>query len=313
VTFCIRMLFHSTHLVGNLDQAEAWYERVFQRPGIKWSERWDLSMIAPGFPTDYSSWVFMGDLVHDLVSPERYRRGMGGGVVPGLGYGQRDGLGNISFWVVGSSAFAEDMLKKGVKLINQQGVPLVDASLPVSAHSPEFTVMGTEAAETGIPILFSEALPLIVPKMSNADPRLRADWVVPAASPDDPLTIERCAYHSVIVSGGSPLQAFLTTTLGGEVISSSKTESYDMGQSTFVYLADTVIELISIPEAGRKEDEIVGITMKVADLNAAKQHLTRMGIGLVVETDRLLVTNPDDCLGVRWGFTSSLPENDPRI
>jgi hypothetical protein len=54
------------------------------------------------------------------------------------------------------------------------------------------------------------------------------------------------------------------------------------------------------------------VTFKVKDLDRAVDHLAGVGVGLETRSDDLVVTDPGDCHGLRFGFTSSLIPGDSR-
>jgi hypothetical protein len=54
------------------------------------------------------------------------------------------------------------------------------------------------------------------------------------------------------------------------------------------------------------------VTFKVADLDHARAHLRAFGIGLETDHRTMIVTDPADTNGLRFGFTASLVDGDPR-
>jgi hypothetical protein len=155
--------------------------------------------------------------------------------------------------------------------------------------------------------------------MPRRDPR--GDPPVVAVSPDDPLGIECCSHHTVLTSESERALRLAVEVLGGRVIHEGRNDVLAT-RSTYVALADGVLEYAQPLEDGSPamedwqrnapEDTYHSLTWRVRDLASVAHRLSASGVGLRVRTDRVIVTNPDDSLGIPWGFTTTLTPGDPR-
>jgi hypothetical protein len=115
---------------------------------------------------------------------------------------------------------------------------------------------------------------------------------------------------------------FLVGICGATVF--AKADNRVLGtRSTFVAIGDrfpcTVEVAVSITDGPPRDDLYRNgniyhhsVTFKVADLDHARAHLRAVGIGLETDHRTMIVTDPADTNGLRFGFTTSLADGYPR-
>jgi len=142
----------------------------------------------------------------------------------------------------------------------------------------------------------------------------------PAAAPEGPLGLVRCAYHTLLTDNPQRALHTLVDALGGRVIHESRDEVIG-ATARYVLLADTVLQ-VAVPDQGTAahadwtttapNDTYHSLTFQVADLDRAADHLKSQGVSLRSRTDDTLVTDPDTSINVPWGFTAGLVPGDTR-
>lgn len=310
-SFDMPWMFHPTHIVADLEEAAEWFRKVFGRGKVTWGERWDLSKLSPDYPVDYSFWVLIGDVVHDVLCPSLYR--VDSDAVP---YGVGSGLSGISWWVEDSTNFATAMEKKGITLIDQAGRRVAGGQFARSLLTDEFTLMSMITKEAGFPHTFSEILGASRQGFAKVDKRLAGGWTLPAPSPDDLLCITGCAWHTLASDDVERAVGLFTKTLGGRLIGAGK--DVVGGQTAqYVEFARCVLEFLPQrtplkPNETGRQDAYDSITLRVTDIKRARQHLQDCGIRLSFDSESLIRTDPTDCLGATWGFTTDLAPGDDR-
>ena len=83
---------------------------------------------------------------------------------------------------------------------------------------------------------------------------------------------------------------------------------------------DTVIELAQpTGEGSRLAADLAAhgelphsATFRVRDLEAAENHVDKLGIGVTERAEQTLILEPADCFGAIWSFTEGEIPNDPR-
>lgn len=289
----VAMLYHPSHHVPDLDEAEEWFERVFGRTSTRLST---LSKGEPpeGWSNDYATFTPIADLLFDCIDPRRY-------VVAGRKlYDPVDepvlkGLGWYLDDVAGVFRSLQDL---GLAVLDQMG-EVVDADEPPLAAGTRMPLFFTTPGDAG---LRHELLPRIPFPL---DHRLREGWVAGAVDPGDPLGIIRCAHHTVRTSRPTRALAVLVDVFGGAVVLEGRDELLDL-DATFVRVADTTIELVSVDAHATDDgDDYSSIAFEVVDLDRAAMHLAEQGVGLATRTAGAILTDPASSLGVAWRFTTS--------
>ncbi|MBD1600548.1 VOC family protein [Pseudomonas typographi] len=304
-------MFHPTQLVDDLEQAGEWFQRVFGRHRVTWAERWDLSQLSPEYPVDYSFWIMIGEVVHDVICPALYK--VDGDAVP---WGEHSGLSGISWWVKNSSAFAAAIEAKGLTLIDQAGQPVRGGRFARSLLTDEFTLMSMKADEAGFPHTFSEILGASKDRFAHVDHRLGDGWHLASASPQDPLGIIGCAWQTLSTVDIERAKWLFTEVLDGQYLGQAR-DAAGAGDAHCVFCAHTVIELVgprgTAPVDAAAADTFDSITLLVQDLDKVRAHLNACDIRTTLDEADIIRTDPRDCMGVTWGFTRRLAPADPRV
>lgn len=300
--FHIKMMFHPSHHVTDLRGAESWFARVFGVPSTP-IETLLSGAARPGYPTDYSTFTFIRDVLMDSVDPKRY-------VINGKQmYKSIDGphLKNLGWYVEGLPEVYRAFRRNGFGVHNQLEELVETDDAPTSMF---FSV----AEETGIRYQFFETTTFPL------DPRTEPGWELAPVSETDPLGIERCSHHTILTDQPERALELVVGVLGGEVIHQGRdlprgtTSTYvDIGASTLEY---------AVPDEGTAahedwatdapRDTYHAITWKVADLDRARRHLEAQGVGIRFRSDDTIITDPATSLGIAWGFTSASTPGDPR-
>ncbi|MFG2967979.1 MULTISPECIES: VOC family protein [unclassified Streptomyces] len=306
--FRVKMMYHPSHHVTDLNEAECWFERVFGRPSTNLATTLGGVTLPPGRRMDYSTFTSIGDVLFDTIDPKLY-------IVDGV---QRyptvttPHLKGFGWYVDGVTELFRALKDQGFRLIGQNDEVTEGDEPPSAGGMPLFFTL---PEETGLRYEFLPQIPFPL------DPRVKPDWVLPAVSDQDPLGIERCSHHTVLTGNPDRQLRLFTGSLGGKVIHEGRNETL-RATSTYVHLADAVYEF-AVPDAGTPahadwasntpRDTYHAITFKVADLGRVERHLKAEGVGLRTRTDHLIVTDPATSLGVPWGFADALVPGDPRI
>ncbi|MGQ7859976.1 hypothetical protein ACUN0G_11825 [Pseudomonas sp. 32A] len=307
--FELPWMFHPTQLVDDLEHAAAWFQKVFGRDRVTWAQRWDLSKLSPEYPVDYSFWIMIGEVVHDVICPALYK--VEGDAVP---WGEYAGLSGISWWVRDSSGFATAMESHGLTLIDQAGQSIKNGRFARSLLTDEFTLMSMSAEEVGFPHTFSEILGQSKARFAQVDHRLADGWRLPSAGATDPLGIVACAWQTISTVNVDRARWLFTDVLRGQFLGQAQ-DVVSSGDAHYVYAANTVVELVGPrgSQSADAADTFDSITFLVEDLDKTRAHLSACGIRLALEAGDLIRTDPRDCLGATWGFTRRLAPSDPRL
>ncbi|MEV0904373.1 hypothetical protein [Streptomyces hokutonensis] len=302
-------LYHPSHHVTDLREAEAWFERVFGRPSRPMAEMLRGAPASEGYPTDYSTFTPINDVLFDTIDPKRY-------VLDGVQrYASVDKphLKGFGWYVDGIGDAYRALRALGIGMVGQLDQVAEGDDPPTAPNSP-MPIFFTVPEDAGLRYEFLPQIPFPL------DHRLAPDWELPPVSEDDPLGIERCSHHTVLTDRVDRALRVMVHGLGGTVIHTGRNEVLG-AQSTYVHLADAVFEY-AVPDegtaahadwaAGAPNDTYHSITWKVVDLDRVARHLEAQGVGVRVRTDDTLVTDAATALGIPWGFTTGLPAGDPR-
>ena len=320
--FRVPMMFHPSHDVLNLREAERWFDRVFGRKSKSLAAQIEIGKLAPR--PDYSTWTSISDVFFDCIDPSLY-------IVDGvhrLPLVKEPHLRRIAWYidglegtdaasraVKGMNAVFRALKSQGIRVTNQLNELVEGDEAPLGRFGSKRQIFFAVPADAGLSYSFLPPVPV-----AEFDPRLDPAWVVPKVSPDDPLGIECCSHHTVLMSSPERAQKVLCDVLGGKVIHECRNEIL-AATCTYVHLAGSTIEC-AVPDVGTAvytdwerlapNDTYHSITWKVADLVRAERHLKAQGVGLRTRSDDHIVTDPATSLGIPWGFTSKLVPGDPR-
>jgi catechol 2,3-dioxygenase-like lactoylglutathione lyase family enzyme len=306
--FRVRMMFHPSHRVPDLGEVERWFEQVFGRL----SPPLAATMRTPprGYPTDYSTFTPIRDVLFYTVDPSRY---VHDGVqrYPTVTEPHLDGLG---WYVEGITEAYFELRRQGIRMTDQFEELVEEDDLPDNAGGTR-EMFFTLRADTGLRHQF---IPM---RQMPVDPRTADHWVLPAVSEEDPLGIVCCSYHTVLTCQPERALKFVVDMLGGNVVHEGRNQLLG-ASSTYVHLADTTLEF-AVPDRGtaayaqwstrEPDDTYHAITWMVADLEQVARQLESRGVRIQTRADEFLITDPSTSIGIPWGFSPTLIPGDPRL
>ena len=302
--FHVTMMYHPSHHVPDLAEAEAWFERVFARPSTPLAAMTRGAPPRSGYPVDYSTFTFIGDVLFDTIDPKRYV------LLDVQRYPTVDQphLKGFSWYVDGIAEAYRELRRHGIQMVSQLD-EIADGDDPPTAAGSSMPLYFTVPANAGLRYEFLPPIPFPL------DPRTDPDWSLPPVSADDPLGIERCSHHTVLTDQPQRALELVVDVLGGDIVYEGRNEVLGTS-STYVRLADAVFEY-AVPDEGTDahadwakdapNDTYHSITWKVADLERVERHLGANAVRIRTRTDDVIVTDPATSLGVPWGFTTADP------
>ncbi|HVM66636.1 MAG TPA: hypothetical protein VMU14_17335 [Acidimicrobiales bacterium] len=308
MAYVVRNHYHSTLMVPDLDEASSFFARAFARESKILGEYFGAGEreIVAGFPRDYATFTPIAEVQVECVDPARL-------LVDGVSPHEivtEPRLDALAWFVDGIEDLWTELRRRGIRgtdmsnrIHEGEGPPLDVSARPIIFTVPEDAGMSYEFC------LY----------VAHRDPRGYPP--VPALSPSDPLGIECCSHHTVLTGDPARARGLLADVLGGRVVHEGRNEVL-AAQSTYIALADGVIELAQPLDEGSwamedwrrnaPQDTYSSLTWKVADLDRVADRLRSAGVGLRARTQTCIVTDPADSLGVPWGFTTELCPGDPR-
>jgi hypothetical protein len=290
-------MYHPSHRVPDLDEAEEFFLRVFGRQSVRLST---LSTPGRAMP-DYSTFTLIADVLFDCIDPRRYVVA-GEQRYPGVDRPTLEGMG---WYVEGLGSLYRSLRTQGFTVVDQLDRP-AEGDDPPTAAGTQMPLCFTTAQDAG---LRHELLP---PIPFPLDPRVQEGWALPPPSEDDPLGIVRCAHHTVLTNDLPRALRLSVEVFGGTVVDRRRDEVLG-ADTTSVRLADAVLRYavprgnspVSDVFASNAEDSYHSITWQVLDLDRVERHLSSVGVGLTARTDDLIVTDPRTSLGIPWGFMTA--------
>jgi hypothetical protein len=316
--FQVAGFFHTTSVVDDLGAMADFHRNLF---GVE-------SVTLP-YDTDncrYASFAFVGDLCLDTICPEQdYDSSL---------REFRFRVGEHWSW---PSVYIEDMQDCIYQLHDRHGLRLRSFNAPkgpvvglpaVVAPSTNLSetmdvlrIVFTHPWETGIEWELLEIEPdFAQSNFTGLDGRWEREW---SFQPPPPSSIgaEYHSMHTVVADDATLAARFLVDVCGGQVF--HETDNTALGtHSLYISLGTrwpTTIEIAVPTRDGPARQDLQRngniyhcLTYKVQSLDKAADHLKRHGIGLETESEGLLVTDPRDCHGLRYGFTEELAPHDPR-
>ncbi len=307
--FRLTMMFHPSHRVPDLDEADRWFERVFGATTTRLAALSGGGEQDPDNRNDYSMFTPIRDVVFDTIDPKLLIK-EGVQRYPTIDTPHLNGFG----WYVEGLPEAYRALKSsGFQIVDQRDEPAVgdDPPMVIGGGLPMFW---TTPEDAGLRYQFLPPIPF------PGDPRVTPDWVLPPVSDDDPLGIERCSHHTVLTDRRERAVRLFVGVLGGTVIHEGRDDVIG-ATSTYVHLADGVYEFATPDEgtavhadwaASAPSDTYHALTFRVVDLDRAERHLLDQGVRIRTRTSDAIVTVPETSLGIPWGFVTELTPGDPR-
>jgi hypothetical protein len=307
--FRATMMYHPSHHVPDLDEAERFFERVFARTSTGLASLARGATPRPGYPNDYSTFTPISDVLFDTIDPTRY-------VLLGVQRYEtvaRPHLKSFGWYFEGIAEVYRALTRQGIRVMSQLD-EIADADDPPAAAGSPMPLYFSLPEDAGLRYEFFPAIPFAL------DPRLVPGWTVPPVSDQDPLGIERCSHHTVLTSRPERALHLIVDVLGGDIIHEGRDEVRGT-TGTYVSLAGSILEY-AVPDVGTAahadwsgdapNDTYHAITWKVADLERAERHLRARGVRTQMRSANTIVTDPSTSLGVPWGFTTRLIPGDPR-
>jgi catechol 2,3-dioxygenase-like lactoylglutathione lyase family enzyme len=318
----VDFLFHPTFRVADMYSVHDWLKRVFRRQGMP--QRLITTNTEYGFPSearqlDFSIYTFISDLWFDVTQADLAGQ-------PAISTSQNHLASPFAWYSHRPYMALRACLKHGIGVFSNDVRITDEREVVPTVFGPDVLILYTDPKDVGLNVEICGFNPdkgrvfgnLAYPRVS--DPY----WGQPPVSADDPLGIEGVSHHTILTDDVARALRFNVEVLGGHVIYESRNDLLRT-DSTYVFLADAIIELArplepgtpamedwkSKPMAG-EEDVHHAVTFKVQDLGRTMRHLRAEGIGLEAQSKTLIFTDPKDCLGMRWGFTSASIPNDPR-
>lgn len=310
--FEVKWMYHPSHDVHDLDEAERFYERVFGCPSRSLEKLLERLPPRPGsgYPPNYSTFTLIKDVVFDTIDPKRY-------VFEGvqrLATISEPHLRLISWNVEDMDALFRSLQRNGIRVTNQLDEVVTGDRAP-TAFGSSMPLIYTVADDSGLRYSFSPPS-----AVGATDGRSEPGWKLREPDADEPLGLRFCSHHTILTDDPAKGLKLHCDVLGGRIIHEGRDELRGT-TSTYVHLADAIIEF-AIPDSGtmafadwRKRaphDTYHALTWLVADLAGAEAHLRRQGIRIAVRGDETLVTDPASSLGIPWGFTTARIPGDPR-
>lgn len=307
--FRVTMMYHPSHHVPDLDEAEAWFEGVFGRSSTRLASISRGAPPRPGYPNDYSTFTSISDVLFDMIDPARY-------VLLGMqryATVEQPRLKAFGWYIEGIAEVYRQLKHQGIRVTSQLD-ELADTDDPPTAAGSSMPLYFSLPEDAGLRYEFFPAIPFPL------DPRVAPSWTLPAVSNEDPLGIERCSHHTVLTGDPGRALRLVVDVLGGNIVHEGRDELRGT-TGAYVDLAGSILEY-AVPDVGTRaysdwakddpNDTYHSITWKVADLERAERHLHSRGVGIEMRSADTIVTDPDTSLGIPWGFTSKLTPGDPR-
>lgn len=306
--FRVTMMFHPSHHVTDLAEAESWFDRVFGRPSTNIAR--SMREISPeeglpapreDYPSDYSTFTLISDVLFDSIDPKRY-------VLDGKQVYrtvEEPHLKSIGWYVDGMSEAYREFGRHHFRVTDQLGEIALGEEPPTAVGRP-VPLYFSLPEETGLRYEFFPSIPFPL------DPRVSPGWSLPPVSAEDPLLIERCSHHTVLTDQPERALRLVVDVLDAKVVHAGRNEVLG-ADSIYVRLADSILEY-AVPDEGtsaysdwmrhRPDDTYHSITWKVVDLERVLRHLESQGVGIQTQTEDMIVTEPRTSLGIPWGFTT---------
>lgn len=299
--FRVVRLYHPSHHVPDLAEAEDWFQRVFGRPSTRLST---MSTREPpaGWSNDYATFTPIADVLFDCIDPARY-------LVDGRHLYEpvdRPRLKGLGWYVDGVGALYRSLRDHGLTVVDQFDRVAIGPEPPSAAGAP-MPLFFTTPADAGLRHEFLPPIPFPL------DHRLAEDWTPGAVSPDDPLGIVRCAHHTVRTVRPERSLRLLVDVLGGSVVHTGR-DPLLAADVTVVHVADSLVQ-VAVPDdrSGLADhDDYGSIGWQVVDLDRAAAHLESHGVVIAARADHAVLTDPTTSLGIAWCFTDRALPGDPR-
>ncbi len=293
--FKIGREFHLLHVVGDLDAADEWYDRIFS------VRRFVRNYMKAAMRK--ASLVLLGDFVMEPAQPVQQP----GWEKSALGkfyarFGQR--FHSIAWYVDDLRETCQVLSEHKIRLFDMVGKPVTDPG--------RGDAVWTHPQDTHAAFEFAVAPRFFI------DPRLQPGWSTEFPRDQHPLGIERASHITMLFGDLKDALRVYQDALGAKLF--HEQEFAGRKRSAFFAVgADTVIEAAqplspSSPEGRELEqagEGIFSVTFKTGNLTRAADHLRSNNVRFEL-TENGLVINREDAFGMVLGFTEQPLPNDPR-
>jgi catechol 2,3-dioxygenase-like lactoylglutathione lyase family enzyme len=302
------MMFHPTLIVEDLEEATLWFRRVFGRREVRWEEKWDLSLLNPTYPINYSYFFVVGDVSLDVLAPSLL-------VLPGdreAVYPRGEGLSDIAWSTSQIEDVSRQLERSGFRTRDQEGTIIRDGNVPESNLVADCPMIWSLPEDTGLTYEFYQMAERHWPRYSRrADPRLNPAWVPGEVDSDDPLGVVRSVHHTVLTEDRGRAIRLYVDVLGGMLAGAGYDARIDADYVLIQYAKSVlqfstprsapIVDVLSGAET--HSDQYLGITFEVIDLDAVDAHLTRHGVAFDRD-DTGIFTIAAESKGAVWGFVA---------
>jgi catechol 2,3-dioxygenase-like lactoylglutathione lyase family enzyme len=307
----VKFSFHPTFNVPTLEEAESFFQRVFNQPSALMVTVRDKARLKPGEPAGYSKFVMIRDLLLDYVCPALHTSQNGRQFFPDV---DAPVLMNVGWYTDDITQTFRALRAAGIPLVSQAGEPAEGDEPPNVSQSPSAMKMFfTPADRVGLRYQFIPVFPM------EHDPRLTPGWALPPVSKDDPLQIKHLSHHTILTEDPQRAVRFMQA-IGGTVLFEGRDEQRAVS-GPYVHLADAIYHYAT-PDAGTEAaaalatrtpaDKYYAFTFNVTDLDRVAAHLDHAGVKIQSRTADTIVTDPATSLQTPWGFTTARVPGDTR-
>jgi catechol 2,3-dioxygenase-like lactoylglutathione lyase family enzyme len=304
------MMFHPTLVVEDLDRSAEWFRRVFGRREVRWEEKWDISLLNPTYPINYSYFFVLGDVCLDVLAPSLL-------VLPGdreAVYPKGEGLSDIAWYTDRIEEVSRRLERDGFRTRDQEGAVIHDGAVPESNLIADCPMIWSLPEDTGLTYEFYQMAERHWPRYSlKADPRLDPAWVPGRVDPGDPLGIVGSLHHTVLTEDPARALRLYVEVLGGTVTGDGYgyDESIDADYVLVAY-AKSVLRFATprsapiidvLTGSPTHADQYHGITFEVVDVDAVAAHLSAQRVGFRRVASGVY-TEAAETKGAVWGFVA---------
>lgn len=307
-------LYHPSHRVPSLEDADEFFRRIFGIPSV-----WRSSLFSkpdlnyPTYPTDYCIFTSIADVFFDCIDPQKY-------LIDGeQRYATVDEphLNGLGWGVEGIDEIYAKVQSMGVKCTDQANRPSDPKDCPVASFKPS-KLFYTVASTSGLRYEFYP-----VESIGIYDHRKDPNWDLKPHLGKGALKVQFCSHHTILTENKDRAKELYVDILGGKVIHAGRNTLLGT-DSLYVQLADAVYEFATpiddstyaardYQERGHPQEDVYhALTWKVQDLSLVMAHLKANGVRIAAENDQTIIIDAMDGLGIPWGFTTSILPNDDR-
>ncbi|KIX06723.1 uncharacterized protein Z518_04699 [Rhinocladiella mackenziei CBS 650.93] len=314
MAYRIVKLYHPSHRVPSLEEADEFFNKVFGIPSV-----WRSALYTepdpryPTYPTDYCIFTSIADVFFDCIDPRKY-------IIDGeqrYATVEKPQLNGLGWGVEGIDEIYAKVQTLGIRCTDQANRPSDPQVCPVASFKKS-KLFYTEAPTSGLRYEFYP-----VESIGDYDHRKNPSWELKPRIGKGDLKVQFCSHHTILTGNRERAIRLYVDTLGGRVIHDER-NTLRGTDSVYILLADAVYEFATPRHSGSyaakdyetrehpEEDVYHALTWKVEDLSVVKNHLRAQGVRIIAENDEMVIVEPADGLGIPWGFITTILPNDDR-